>query len=62
MAQELEKLTESVDFLIFPADLNAAERKHAHEAKWESGVPRKRKFEAFGHQAGFSGNPQVSRW
>jgi len=29
--KELEKLTESVDFLIFPAELNAAERKHAHE-------------------------------
>ena len=30
--QELEKLTEGIDFLIFPAELNAAERKHAHEA------------------------------
>mmetsp|Transcript_66215 Transcript_66215/g.147196 ORF Transcript_66215/g.147196 Transcript_66215/m.147196 type:complete len:349 (-) Transcript_66215:84-1130(-) len=29
--KELEKLTENVDFLVFPASLNAAERKHAHE-------------------------------
>ena len=32
LREELEKLTEGVDFLIFPPELNAAERKHAHEA------------------------------
>ena len=31
--EELDKLTDDVDFLIFPPELNAAERKHAHEAR-----------------------------